>query len=150
MSDPLGNQHNVEELTVRRADKALHVGFEDGTSVDISFELLRVESPSAEVQGHGPGEKKLVHGRAHVGVIGLEPVGNYAIKIIFDDLHDSGLYTWDYLYWLGHNQDRLWQDYLAALDQAGLSRYPDPKAQPAAKSGGCGCGSGGSGGGCGG
>ncbi len=112
------------ELRYDRAAKILHVRFPDGQSFALPAELLRVESPSAEVQGHGPGQKTLVSGRRHVGLIGIEPVGHYAVKLIFDDLHDSGLYTWDTLYALGQNRDALWQDYLDALAERGLSRDP--------------------------
>ncbi|HZB93455.1 MAG TPA: gamma-butyrobetaine hydroxylase-like domain-containing protein, partial [Stellaceae bacterium] len=87
-------------------------------------EYLRVESPSAEVQGHGPGQKTLVHGRAEVGIIAVEPVGNYAVRLVFDDLHDTGIYSWSYLYMLGREQAERWQRYLAALDAAGLARTP--------------------------
>jgi DUF971 family protein len=87
-------------------------------------EYLRVESPSAEVQGHGPGQKTLVPGRAHVGIIGLEPVGNYAVRILFDDLHDTGIYSWNYLHQLGREYDERWRTYLDALAANGLSREP--------------------------
>ncbi|MBC7906624.1 MAG: DUF971 domain-containing protein [Rhodospirillaceae bacterium] len=112
-----------DEIKVKKAEKLLEVRFEDKL-FRLPAELLRVESPSAEVQGHGPGQKVLVAGRAHVAIIGVEPVGNYAIKLVFDDLHDSGIYTWDFLYWLGENQDRVWADYLEALETAGKSRDP--------------------------
>lgn len=125
MSETFGSQHVPTEIKVKKAEKRLEVVFDDGAAFSLPAELLRVESPSAEVQGHGPGEKKLVAGRSHVGIIAVEPVGNYAVKIVFDDLHDSGIYTWDYLYELGRNQDQLWGDYLAALDAAGLSRHPN-------------------------
>ncbi len=146
MSEPYGSRHNPDSILVRKAEKLLVVTFEDGKVFQLPAELLRVESPSAEVQGHGPGEKTLIAGRSQVGIIGVEPVGNYAVKIVFDDLHDSGIFTWDYLYDLGENRDRVWADYVAALAAAGLSR--DPGVVPAPK-GGCGCGSGDSGGGCG-
>lgn len=152
LSNAYGTQHQPTEIKVRKAEKRLDVTFEDGNTFAIPAELLRVESPSAEVQGHSPGEKKLVSGRSHVGIIAVEPVGNYAIRIVFDDLHDSGLYTWDYLYWLGANQDQIWREYEAALAQAGLSRHPNATAEsaPAApKHAGCGCGGGGGKGGCG-
>lgn len=90
-----------EELRFSRADKALHVLFEDGKCFSIPFQTLRVESPSAEVQGHGPGEKKLVTGKENVQVTAAEPVGRYAVRLVFDDGHDSGIFTWDYLYALG-------------------------------------------------
>jgi DUF971 family protein len=112
------------ELRVDRAAKLLIVTFDDGARFELPAELLRVESPSAEVKGHGPGQKTTVAGRRHVGIMDLEPVGNYAVRIMFDDLHNTGMYSWDYLYHLGQNQERLWTDYLAALEQHGLSRDP--------------------------
>ena len=107
-----------------RDHQTIQVSFDDGQSFPLRAELLRVESPSAEVQGHGPGQKQIVAGRRHVGIIGLEPVGNYAVRIRFDDLHETGIYSWDYLYDLGLRQDELWQAYLAALEAQGLSRDP--------------------------
>ena len=83
-----------------------------------------MESPSAEVQGHNPSQKQLIAGRRHVGIMSLEPVGNYAIRLNFDDLHDTGLFSWSYLYNLGMTQDEVWESYLANLDKAGLSRDP--------------------------
>jgi DUF971 family protein len=112
------------ELRLRRVDKRLDIAFDDGKKFGLPAEYLRVESPSAEVQGHGPGEKTIVAGRAHVGILDLEPVGNYAVRIKFDDLHDTGIYSWDYLYQLGIEHDRRWHDYLAALAERGLSREP--------------------------
>ncbi len=112
------------ELRLKKAEKVLEIAFEDGSRFRLPAEYLRVESPSAEVQGHGPGQKTLVAGRAHVGIIGLEPIGNYAVRITFDDLHDTGIYSWDYLYRLGVEQEERWRNYLAALEAQGLSREP--------------------------
>jgi DUF971 family protein len=112
------------ELRVNRAEKTLTVSFDDGASFPLPAEFLRVESPSAEVQGHGPGQKTIVAGRRHVGIMDLEPVGNYAVRIMFDDLHSTGIYSWRYLHHLGENQERLWAAYLEALAQQGLSREP--------------------------
>jgi DUF971 family protein len=112
------------ELRYDKAARTLTVSFDDGRSFALPAELLRVESPSAEVQGHAPSQKKLVAGRRHVGIIGIEPVGNYAVKLVFDDLHDSGIYTWDYLAELGENQESRWQGYLDALAARGLRREP--------------------------
>ncbi len=112
------------ELRVNRAEKQLTVVFDNGETFTLPAELLRVESPSAEVQGHGAGQKTIVAGRRHVGIMDLEPVGNYAVRIKFDDLHDTGMYSWGYLYHLGKNQERLWADYLKALEERGLSRDP--------------------------
>jgi DUF971 family protein len=113
------------EIRLKKAEKILEVDFDDGARFRFPAELLRVESPSAEVQGHGPSQKQIVAGRAHVGILDLEPVGNYAIRIKFDDLHDTGIYSWRYLYELGQKQDELWAKYLAALAERGLSREPE-------------------------
>jgi DUF971 family protein len=112
------------ELRLKKAEKRLDIEFDNGRKFSLAAEYLRVESPSAEVQGHGPGEKTIVAGRAYVGIMDLEPVGNYAVKIRFDDLHDTGIYSWDYLYQLGVEYEQRWRDYLAALDARGLSREP--------------------------
>ena len=112
------------ELRLKRSEKLLEVTFDDGSRFRLPAEYLRVESPSAEVQGHGPGQKTLVHGRAHVGIINLEPVGNYAVRITFDDLHDTGIYSWSYLYQLGVEHNQRWRTYLDALAANGLSREP--------------------------
>jgi DUF971 family protein len=112
------------ELRLKRAEKRLDIEFDDGKRFSLPAEYLRVESPSAEVQGHGAGEKVVVAERAHVGILELEPVGNYAVRIKFDDLHDTGLYSWDYLYQLGVEYDKRWAQYLAALAARGLSREP--------------------------
>ena len=112
------------ELRVDRAAKTLTVTFDNGEHFVLPAELLRVESPSAEVQGHGPSQKTILAGRRHVGIMELEPVGNYAVRIRFDDLHDTGMYSWRYLHHLGKNRDQLWADYLKALEQRGLSRDP--------------------------
>ncbi|MFZ1414718.1 MAG: DUF971 domain-containing protein [Defluviicoccus sp.] len=124
MTTSLGTRHQPLEIRLKRDEKVLEIDFEDGRCFLLPAELLRVESPSADVQGHNPSQKTIVAGRRHVGIIGLEPVGHYAVRITFDDLHDTGLYSWDWLYHLGENQDRLWQDYLAALAEHGLSRDP--------------------------
>jgi len=113
------------ELRLRRAEKQLEISFDDGKRFSLPAEYLRVESPSAEVQGHGPGQKTVVAGRAHVGIFGLEPVGNYAVRIKFDDLHDTGIFSWEYLYQLGVEQPKRWRDYLAALAEKGLRREPE-------------------------
>ena len=112
------------ELRLKQAEKLLHVAFDDGSQFSLPAEYLRVESPSAEVKGHGPGQKTLVHGRARVGIIGLEPIGNYAVRITFDDLHDTGIFSWSYLYQLGVEHERRWRDYLDGLAANGLRREP--------------------------
>jgi DUF971 family protein len=111
-------------LRLKRAEKRLDIEYDDGSKFSFPAEYLRVESPSAEVQGHGPGDKIIVAERAHVGVLEVEPVGNYAVRIKFDDLHDTGIYSWDYLYQLGVEYDKRWEAYLAALTARGLSREP--------------------------
>ena len=112
------------QLRLKKAEKLLEISFDDGANFRLAAEYLRVESPSAEVQGHGPGQKTLVPGRAHVGIIGIEPVGNYAVRIIFDDLHDTGIYSWNYLHQLGVERDQRWRAYVDALAANGLSREP--------------------------
>ena len=112
------------ELRLKRAEKLLEITFDDGSRFSLPAEYLRVESPSAEVQGHGAGQKTLVHGRAHVGIMELEPVGNYAVRIKFDDLHDTGIYSWNHLYQLGAEREKRWREYLDALAANGLSREP--------------------------
>ena len=102
------------ELRLKNAEKQLEVEFDDGKTFSLPAEYLRVESPSAEVQGHGPGERTIVPGRAHVGIMALEPVGNYAVRIRFDDGHDTGLFSWDYLHELGREQRAKWAAYLKA------------------------------------
>lgn len=124
MTDRLGNRHHPVEIRLKRQEKILEIDFEDGAHLRLPAELLRVESPSAEVQGHGGDSKTIVAGRRHVGIIGVEPVGTYALRIRFDDMHDTGLYTWDWLYELGTNQEAIWQRYLDALAARGLSRDP--------------------------
>jgi DUF971 family protein len=112
------------EIRLLQAEKALEVAFDDGRSFRFPAEFLRVESPSAEVQGHAPGQKQLVAGRRHVGIMEVEPVGNYAVRLRFDDLHDTGIFSWRYLYELGMEQEERWAAYLAGLEKAGLSRDP--------------------------
>ena len=111
-----------ENITAHQASRCLEVAFSDGKTFRIPFELMRVYSPSAEVQGHGPGQEVLQTGKREVTLLELEPVGNYAVKPVFSDGHDSGLFSWDYLYFLGSEQDRLWADYLARLQAAGVER----------------------------
>ena len=111
------------ELRLDRANRSLHVVFGDVTYT-LPAEYLRVESPSAEVQGHSPNERKTIAGRRHVGILALEPVGNYAIRIQFDDTHDTGIFSWDYLHTLGREYEARWAAYLAALQAKGLRRDP--------------------------
>ena len=104
----------------------LEIAFDDGSTFQLPCEYLRVYSPSAEVAGHGPGQEVLQVGKKNVGISELVPVGSYAVQINFDDGHDTGLYTWEKLYWLGKNQAILWQQYLDRMDAAGASREPLP------------------------
>jgi DUF971 family protein len=120
--EDVSTQHWPVEIRLKQAEKTLEVDFDDGAKFRYPAELLRVESPSAEVMGHGPGQKTIVPGRRHVGILGLEPVGNYAIRIEFDDGHDTGLFTWTYLQQLGREKDKRWGEYLAELEKKGLSR----------------------------
>lgn len=123
-------RHRPVEIRLKKAEKILEIDFDDGKSFALPAELLRVESPSAEVMGHGPDQKQIVPGRRHVGIMGVEAVGNYAIRILFDDLHDTGLYSWDYLRQLGENADGLMAEYLANLEKRGLSREPRTTKKP--------------------
>jgi DUF971 family protein len=107
-------------LTVHNKSKVLDIEFDDGASFSIPFELLRVYSPSAEVKGHGEGQEVLQVGKREVGIAAMDPVGNYAVQPTFSDGHNTGLYTWDYLYKLGHEKDALWQNYLDRLHASGF------------------------------
>src|SRR5215213_2225078 len=119
-------------ITVHGRSRVLEVGFDDGRSFRIPFELMRVYSPSAEVQGHGPGQEVLQTGKRDVELTALEPVGNYAVQPRFSDGHDTGIFSWDYLYHLGSQQDVLWKQYEERLAASGSSRdAPMPKAQAA-------------------
>jgi DUF971 family protein len=112
----------VTEIILHQQSKALELAFDDATRIKLPFEFLRVFSPSAEVRGHGPGQETLQVGKRDVILVDIEPAGNYALKLIFNDGHDSGLYTWEYLRELGQYQDAMWHDYLGKLDAAGKSR----------------------------
>ncbi len=112
------------EIRYEAAAKNLIADFDDGVTFTYPAELLRIESPSAEVQGHSAGQKQIVSGRSHVGIMKVEPVGNYAVRIPFDDLHDTGIFTWRHLYDLGERQDEIWHIYLTELRALGLSRDP--------------------------
>jgi DUF971 family protein len=112
------------EIRLNRAERRLDVAFDDGTRASLPAEYLRVESPSAEVQGHSPDQRQTVGGKRLVGIAAIEPVGNYAVRLIFDDRHDTGIFSWDYLHELGREQKTRWAAYLAALTAKGLSRDP--------------------------
>ncbi|WP_169543886.1 gamma-butyrobetaine hydroxylase-like domain-containing protein [Sneathiella aquimaris] len=112
------------EVRLKKEEKILTISFADGHNFQFPAELLRVESPSAEVQGHNPSQKQIIAGRRHVGIMSLEPVGNYAVRLKFDDLHDTGLFSWSYLYKLGLTQEEVWEAYLNNLAKNDLSRDP--------------------------
>ncbi|MBC6414401.1 MAG: DUF971 domain-containing protein [Chromatiales bacterium] len=112
----------LDEIHLHQNSRVLELIFTNGKRFNLSCEYLRVYSPSAEVSGHGPGQEVLQVGKEDINITSLEPVGNYAIKIIFDDGHSSGIYSWDYLYDLGINYDRKWQNYLQRLKDAGFER----------------------------
>ncbi|MGV3727358.1 gamma-butyrobetaine hydroxylase-like domain-containing protein [Hydrogenophaga sp.] len=130
------NTPSPESITLHQQSRTLEVGFSDGSVFKIPFELMRVYSPSAEVQGHGKGQEVLQTGKREVGIVALEPVGNYAVQPLFSDGHSSGIFSWDYLYFLGSQQPDLWADYTARLQSAGVDRDA-----PMPEKGGHACGS---------
>jgi DUF971 family protein len=119
----------VTQLRLSKKERTLSVTFDSGEQCQFSAEFLRIESPSAEVQGHFPGQKKLVSGRRNVGIMNLEPVGHYAIRIVFDDLHESGIFSWNYLYELAKNKRPLMRQYIQRLKSANKSRDPPVKTK---------------------
>jgi DUF971 family protein len=135
MAGLTANSPQPTSITVHQQSRVLEVGFGDGAQFRIPFELMRVYSPSAEVQGHGPGQEVLQTGKREVGLTALAPVGNYAVQPSFSDGHDTGIFSWDYLYFLGSQEADLWRQYEARLEQAGKSRDAEMAAPPAA---GCG------------
>ena len=126
------------EIKLHQASRAMELSFADGTSFRLSYEFLRVNSPSAEVRGHGPGQETLQVGKREVTIAEVEPVGHYAIRPKFSDGHDTGIYSWEYLHDLGTRQQELWQRYLARLAAAGASRDADPNAPAPAPAHACG------------
>lgn len=119
----------VQEIKLRRRSRVLEVSFDDGTRYELPYEYLRVYSPSAEVQGHGPGEGVLVVGKERVDIRAVEPIGHYAVRLVFDDGHDTGLYTWSYLHELGAERERKWAEYLqrrARAAHASMTEKPPP------------------------
>ncbi|KRB99711.1 hypothetical protein ASE11_08515 [Hydrogenophaga sp. Root209] len=130
------NTPSPQSITLHQQSHVLEIGFSDGKEFKIPFELMRVYSPSAEVQGHGPGQEVLQTGKRDVGIIALEPVGNYAVQPTFSDGHSSGIFSWDLLYFLGSKQDELWAEYTARLSAAGVERDA-----PMPEKGGHACGS---------
>jgi DUF971 family protein len=114
------------EIKLRQKSRLMELVFSDGSRFELSYELLRVYSPSAEVRGHGPGQEVLQVGKSDVDISTLEPIGSYAVQPTFSDGHSTGIYSWDYLYWLGKNRDTLWPQYLKRMEEAGASREPGP------------------------
>ena len=129
---------NPTEITLHQQTRQLEIAFDDGVRYRLPYEFLRVFSPSAEVRGHGPGQEVLQVGKQNVNMLNAEPVGSYALKLIFDDGHDSGLYTWEYLHELGKYKDAMWHDYLRKLEEAGESREPRQHEANSQKPHGCG------------
>ena len=123
MSDA-ANKPWPTELRLQSGRKVLAVTFDNGESFALPAEYLRVRSPSAEVQGHSPAERRIVAGKRDVQILELHPVGNYAVRLVFDDTHGTGIFTWDYLLELGKNRERYWRDYLDEIEQNKLSRAP--------------------------
>ena len=121
-----GNTPPPTEIKLRQKSRLMELVFPDGSRFELSYELLRVYSPSAEVRGHGPGQEVLQAGKRDVDISSLEPSGSYAVQPTFSDGHSTGIYSWDYLYWLGKNRETLWREYLERLEQAGASREPGP------------------------
>ena len=126
------NTPSPTEIKLHQKSRMLEISFADGSRFELSYELLRVYSPSAEVRGHGAGQEVLQVGKRDVEITALEPSGSYAVQPTFSDGHSTGIYSWDYLYWLGRNRDMLWRQYLERLAQAGASREPGPAPGPAA------------------
>jgi len=120
------NSPRPTDIRLHQASRLLEIVFDDGKSARLSCEFLRVHSPSAEVRGHGAGQEVLQTGKEDVDIIGIEPVGNYAVKLVFSDGHDTGLYSWDYLYELAANYEALWLEYLGKLAMAGINRKEAP------------------------
>jgi DUF971 family protein len=121
------------ELRLHKDRKTLTVSFDSGETFDLAAEFLRVQSPSAEVQGHSAEERKTVPGKRDVNILEVHPVGNYAVRLVFDDLHSTGIYSWDYLRNLGRNRERYWQDYLDELAAKGLTRDPPGAGRAASR-----------------
>jgi DUF971 family protein len=132
---PTGTAPVPSNITLHQKSRALEIAFSDGKTFRLPYEFLRVHSPSAEVRGHGPGQEVLQAGKQFVEIRTIEPVGSYAVRPAFSDGHDTGIYSWDYLYWLGDERERLWQQYLERLEAAGASREPQPDlpSRPKAK-----------------
>jgi DUF971 family protein len=122
MSENEGTRMTPTEIRLHQKSRVFEIDFDDGRSFRLPYEFLRVYSPSAEVRGHGPGQEVLQTGKRDVEIRSLDPVGSYAVQPVFSDGHSTGIYSWEYLYELGENQERLWAEYLERLKQAGASR----------------------------
>ena len=122
------NTPNPTEIKLHQKSRVLEIAYADGKHFSLPYEFLRVYSPSAEVRGHGPGQEVLQIGKQAIEITRIEPVGTYAVQPVFSDGHDTGIYSWDYLYSLGINQDEMWQHYLQRMSEAGASREPLPGA----------------------
>ena len=129
------NKHTPTEIKLHQKSRQMEISFADGKRFELSYEFLRVYSPSAEVRGHGQGQEVLQAGKKDIEITALEPVGSYAVQPRFSDGHDSGLYSWDYLYEIGMDRDQLWQQYLQRMQAAGASREPDNSPAAPVKSG---------------
>ncbi len=136
MADPKKAVPVPTSLTVHNQSRVLEIAFDSGEAFSLPFEFLRVYSPSAEVRGHGAGQEVLQTGKREVLITALDPVGNYAVQPHFSDAHNTGIYAWDYLYWLGANQAQLWEDYLQRLEAAGFTRETGRDAPMQAETGG--------------
>jgi DUF971 family protein len=125
VTEPVSDQHKPVAIQLHSRSRQLELEYASGETYSLSCEYLRVYSPSAEVLGHGPGQEVLQTGKLKVGITAIKPVGNYALQLVFDDGHDTGLYSWRYLYELCQKQDTKWQEYLGRLAEAGASRDPE-------------------------
>ena len=130
MADSSKDAPSPTEIKLHQTSRVLEITFSDGNCFKLPYEFLRVYSPSAEVRGHGPGQEVLQVGKKDIGITQIDPVGTYAVQPVFSDGHDTGIYSWDYFYMLGVNQDEMWRTYLRRMEAAGASREPLPGAFP--------------------
>lgn len=121
----MSNTPKPTNIKLHQKSRVLEISFDDDNTYELSTEFLRVYSPSAEVRGHGPGQEVLQFGKEDVNITNVEPIGTYAVCLHFDDNHDTGIYSWEWLHYLGSNQDELWADYIQKLETAGKRRSPD-------------------------
>jgi DUF971 family protein len=130
MTDPSNDAPFPTEIKLHQTSRVLEIAFSDGKRFKLPYEFLRVYSPSAEVRGHGPGQEVLQVGKKDIEITTIEPVGSYAVQPVFSDGHDTGIYSWDYFYTLGVNQDEMWRTYLRRIEEAGASREPIAGTSP--------------------